>query len=284
MTAQWRQTDDGMWQYRGEDGYWYPGEGPGDVAAPPPSESPPASTSPVASSDALSLLPPPPGAPSPTLPPPPLAFSPTGEGRQGNKRLLIAGIGLVVVLAAVGIGVGVGTAGSGHPAANTHTQSTSPDPIQPTTTTTTVPALADTNLPVGTAAAFTKYGQPYYSVTMTQFVNPSQPDNQYVTPQNSGDIFVAAAFTITNESSSTVTDDIYNCVRIYDAAGQGFQSDFEQTASGPSFPGGEFTVAPGGTASGWVMLEVPGGAPLTTINFIPGSGYATNAAASWKVG
>ena len=95
---------------------------------------------------------------------------------------------------------------------------------------------------------------------------------------------MAAAFTITNQSAATVTDDIYNCVKIYNSAGQGYQADFEQTAAGPSSPSGQFNVAPGGTASGWVMFEVPGSTPLATINFIPGSDYATQATASWLVG
>ena len=49
--------------------------------------------------------------------------------------------------------------------------------VDTTTTTTTAPALTQLDLPAGTAAGFTKNGQPYYSVTMTQFVNPAQPDN-----------------------------------------------------------------------------------------------------------
>ena len=36
--TQWRQTDDGMWQYRADDGYWYPGDGPSST---PPDVFPP---------------------------------------------------------------------------------------------------------------------------------------------------------------------------------------------------------------------------------------------------
>lgn len=137
---------------------------------------------------------------------------------------------------------------------------------------------------MGTETSITKNGDPYYSVTMTQFVNPAQPANSYVTPQSSGDTFVAVAFTITNQSSAAISDDINLDVRIYDSAGQGFQPDFEDAASGPSFPSGEFNVAPGGTASGWVMFEVPGSTSLTTVNFTPSGGFATQATASWAVG
>jgi hypothetical protein len=130
----------------------------------------------------------------------------------------------------------------------------------------------------------TNNGAPYYNVTVTQFVDPAQPADQYVTPENAGDKFVAVAFTFKNTGTSAVTDDIYNDTKIYDSAGQGFGGSFEDTASGPGFPTGEINMAPGGTASGWVMFEVPGAATGFTVTFTPDQGSASQAATTWTLG
>jgi hypothetical protein len=67
------------------------------------------------------------------------------------------------------------------------------------------------------------------------------------------DTYVAAAFTITNQSSAAISDDINLDVRAMTPLVR-VSNRALKTASGPSFPTGEFNVAPGGTASGWVML------------------------------
>jgi hypothetical protein len=139
-------------------------------------------------------------------------------------------------------------------------------------------------LGIGGTEAFSNNGSPFYNVTVTQFVNPAQPANQYVTPQNAGDKFVAVAFTVKSTGNTAVSDDIYNDTKLYDSTGQGFEGNFEDTASGPGFPSGEINVAPGGTASGWVMFEVPGNASGFTVTFTPSSGFANQAATTWKLG
>ncbi len=105
-----------------------------------------------------------------------------------------------------------------------------------------------------------------------------------MTPENAGDKFVAVAFAFKNTGTSSVTEDIYNDTKIYDSAGQGFGGSFEDTASGPGFPTGEVSMASGGTASGWVMFEVPGSATGFTVTFTPAEGNATQAATTWTLG
>ena len=148
------------------------------------------------------------------------------------------------------------------------------------TTTTTQPAQE----PIGTSASITDNGAPDYDVTVTQFVDPAQPADTFVTPDNAGDRFVAAAFTIKSTGTTVVSDDIYNDAKLYDSSGQGFEGNFEAPTNGPTFPSGEIDAAPGGTASGWVMYEVPGSATGFTLTFTPSSGFATQAATTWSVG
>lgn len=148
------------------------------------------------------------------------------------------------------------------------------------TTTTTAPAPSD--LALGTAATITSGGAPAYDVTAIQFVDPAQPADSYYTPQSAGDIFVAVDYTFRSDGAS-VNEDIYSDTEVYDAGGQGFSGAFEDPANGAGFPTGVVSLAPGGTASGWVMYEVPAGQPVVSVKYTPSSGYATQATVSWSV-
>ena len=118
---------------------------------------------------------------------------------------------------------------------------------------------------------------------MTQFVDPAQPAERYVTAKNPGDIFVAVALTFKNTGTADVSQDIYNDTTLYDSTGQGYDGDFEATASGPSFPVGIISNARGGTTSGWIMFEVPASSAGFTATFTPTEGEANQPAATWKL-
>jgi hypothetical protein len=201
--------------------------------------------------------------------------------RDRRKRWPFVAAGIVLL---AGLGIGIGLAASGKKAPVTPAASLAPATTTPPQDTTPTTSGAPTDLPLGTAATITNNGSPDFDVTATQIVDPAQPADQYVTPQNAGDIFVAVAFTLTDTGTANVSDDIYSDTKIFDSAGQGYEGDFEDTASGPSFPSGEIDIAPGGTASGWVMFEVPGSATLATVTFTPSSGFATQATTSWNIG
>jgi hypothetical protein len=138
-------------------------------------------------------------------------------------------------------------------------------------------------LPVGGTASFSDGGAPVYDLTVTQFVDPAQPADRYVTPKNPGDIFVAVALTFKNTGTADVSQDIYNDTTLYDSTGHGYDGDFEATASGPDFPVGVISDARGGTTSGWIMFEVPASSTGFTATFTPTEGEADQAAATWKL-
>jgi len=146
-------------------------------------------------------------------------------------------------------------------------------------TTTTQPS----QLPVGGTESSSKEGAPGYGLTVTQFVDPAQPAARGVTPKNPGDIFVAVALTFKNTGTADVSQDIYNDTVLYDSTGQGYDGDFEATASGPSFPVGIISDARGGTTSGWIMFEVPASSTGFTATFTPTEGEANQAATTWKL-
>jgi hypothetical protein len=138
-------------------------------------------------------------------------------------------------------------------------------------------------LPIGGTASFSNGGHPEYDLTVTQFVDPAQPALRNVTPKNPGDIFVAVALTFKNTGTADVSQDIYNDTTLNDSTGQGYDGDFEATASGPSFPIGIISNARGGTTSGWIMFEVPASSTGFTATFAPTEGVADQEAARWKL-
>lgn len=144
-----------------------------------------------------------------------------------------------------------------------------------TTTTSTAP------LAIGQSQAITDDGLPYVTVAVDQVVNPAAAAETFESPKT-GDVFVAVEFTLVDSGSTTFTTDIYDDVKLYDTSGQGFTGNFDTTTSGPSFPSGEVNLAPGGTASGWVMFTVPSGA-AAYVTFTPDSGFAKNATVRWNL-
>ena len=138
-------------------------------------------------------------------------------------------------------------------------------------------------LPLGGTASFSDGGAPIYDLTVTQFEDPAQPAEQHVTPKNPGDIFVAVALTFKNTGTAEVSQDIYNDTTLHDSTGQGYDGNFEATASGPGFPVGIISNTAGRTTSGWIMFEAPASSTGFTATFTPTEGNADEAAATWKL-
>jgi len=152
-----------------------------------------------------------------------------------------------------------------------------------TSTTEESTAGQPSQLAVGGTASFSNGGRPEYDLTVTQFVDPAQPAKPGVTPQHSGDVFVAVAVAFKNTGTADVSQDIYNDTTLKDSTGQGYNGNFESTASGPDFPVGIVSDAGGGTTSGWIMFEVPASSTGFTATFTPTEGGADQAAATWKL-
>lgn len=173
------------------------------------------------------------------------------------------------------LGIGLLLAGcgaSGNPAAVKHEARQS---------STTAPPRSATVFTVGEGDFLTVGGKLAYTVKLDAVVVPATPSSTLVTPTPPGDIFVAAEFTF-QSLGQPITEDIYNDVKLYTAAGQGFTSDFEAPSNGPAFPSGMVTVSPDGVATGWVMFDVPPGR-LGTLTYVPGSGFDTAGKVRWTL-
>ena len=296
-----RDTSQGPGWWLASDGKWYPPETAPPLPPPPP--PPPSASEATASrqnaAEGVPEAPPPTTGVAPTFvpgaaPPPPGGEGPTrtiAAKKPLVRRPMFWGVAAAVVVVIIVIAAVAGgnnknkglttqtTLASSASTGNTGSNSSSTG-NSGTTTTTTQPS----NLPIGTSESITQNGAPWFDVSATQFVDPAQPSDSYITPTNAGDRFVAVAFTIKSTGSTTISEDIYNDTKLYDSTGQGFDGDFEAPSNGPEFPSGEINASPGGTASGWEMFEVPGNASGLTVTFTPNAGYATQAATTWTLG
>ncbi|WP_055591251.1 DUF4352 domain-containing protein [Streptacidiphilus griseoplanus] len=117
-------------------------------------------------------------------------------------------------------------------------------------------------------------------VTVLKVVDHAKGADEFTTPE-SGKRFVAVQFRIRNTGSKAYNDSPSNGAKVLDTEGQGFDASFSDTTAGPSFPG-DVTIAPGGTAKGFITFEVPKGAKLDKVQFGLDSGFADQTG-QWNV-
>ncbi|WP_377269683.1 DUF4352 domain-containing protein [Peterkaempfera sp. SMS 1(5)a] len=109
-------------------------------------------------------------------------------------------------------------------------------------------------------------------VTVLKVVDNPKGADEFTTPE-SGKRFVSVQFRIRNTGSKAYNDTPSNGAKILDTEGQGFDSSLSDTAAGPAFPA-DVTIAPGGTAKGFITFEVPKAAKLDKLQFGLDSGFA----------
>lgn len=159
----------------------------------------------------------------------------------------------------------------------TTTQPTNGSVAPSSTTVSTVASPSTTEplslqLSVGQAGTFTRRGQPDFSITLAQVADPAQPSGSSVTT-GPGARFVAFDFTLTDTGSGPVTLNTAWEFRLYDSSDNGYASDGSGTDLGPAFPSTNTSLAPGTTATGWVVFLLPRGSSKSQLIFTPGFGY-----------
>ena len=101
----------------------------------------------------------------------------------------------------------------------------------------------------------------------------------YVTPQNAGDHFAAAQFTITGVSGS-VSDDANNDANAIGPDATEYQPTFLVNTL-PNFNSGEFNVGAGADRQGWAAFELPPGTMVASVQWAPSF---NGSAATWDIG
>ncbi|MFJ6212664.1 DUF4352 domain-containing protein [Streptomyces sp. NPDC092296] len=117
-------------------------------------------------------------------------------------------------------------------------------------------------------------------VTVLKVVDKAKGADEYTEPDK-GKRFVAVQFRIKNTGSKAYQDSPSNGAKVVDTEGQGFDADYSDTDAGPAFPA-DVTIAPGGTAKGFITFQVPKAAKLDTVQFGLDSGFADQTG-QWNV-
>jgi hypothetical protein len=131
---------------------------------------------------------------------------------------------------------------------------------------------------VGDTITLTEPGKKF-AVTLVK-VGPTTATDGFSTPPP-GDGYWAAQLRIVNTGTAAIQGVIESDVTGQDAQGQSYQTDFVSgITAGPMFPT-PLTLAPGGTALGWVVLDVPTGTTVTSVQFAALAG--TGNTAQWLI-
>jgi hypothetical protein len=117
------------------------------------------------------------------------------------------------------------------------------------------------------------------SVQLVKVFPDAKGADEFTSP-DSGKVFYAAQFRITNSGSKAYSDSPDNCVTLKDTSGQQFQSDLSNVTAGQSF--GSVNIAPGDSVLGIVVFQVPNGDKPVKVQFTPDSGMA-DSTAQWNL-
>lgn len=119
------------------------------------------------------------------------------------------------------------------------------------------------------------------AVTLVK-VDPHARATDGFSSPSAGDRYYAVQFRIKNVGSTSFSDAINNDVTVQDALSQSYQTTIVTSiSSGPMF-GDTTTIASGGTALGWVVLEVKAHAKITQAQFTTDSGMGSTG--QWRIG
>ncbi|MBL1097516.1 DUF4352 domain-containing protein [Streptomyces coffeae] len=117
-------------------------------------------------------------------------------------------------------------------------------------------------------------------VTLVKWLDPAKSADRHTIP-SLGKRWVAAQIRLVNTGSATYRDSPPDCVRVADAEGRRYDATVADIAAGSSMAT-HLKLATGAKAVGWVVAEVPTGAAVTSLQFIP-SGGAADETGQWAV-
>ncbi len=121
-------------------------------------------------------------------------------------------------------------------------------------------------------------GVPNLTVTAQRVVDPAQSSDDLVTPAP-GSRFVAVQLSIKITGAEEFPGSAALMTEVVDSTGKGFNASLvAETTAGPALPTGT-PIAAGGTASGYLVFEVPGSSTITSVTFTMLAGDK----GTWKV-
>jgi hypothetical protein len=210
---------------------------------------------------------------------PPYAGPAHGQGPQQPRRKrhivrnIFAGFGaLIVVIIVISV---VTSKGDGHGLATAGTT--------PSVSAKATAAAAHKRAPAGIGDAIVLTGNSsgeQMTVTVTKVWAHAEPASQF-DAASTGDRLYAVQYRLADTGSAAYSDSPSNGAVVIDAAGQSYQSSFDNAAECTSFPGTE-NVGPGASGLGCIVFEVPVKAKITEVQFTLDSGMGPQTG-QWNV-
>jgi hypothetical protein len=208
-----------------------------------------------------------PQQPFPYLPP---------SRKRSKAPIVLTGVGGLVLGLLIGYGAGHDaktTAGSGS-VITTTTATTAHVPVSaPAIGTHSSSAAAPASAKIGGSIALTGMrGDEKLTVTLVKVADPATSSDQFMQP-DSGKRWVALQIRVTNTAATVYSDSPTNGATLIDALGQHYRSTYGDTTLGQAMDG-EVKLAPGDSALGVIVYEVPTGQKVSSFQFSLDSGFA----------
>ena len=115
-------------------------------------------------------------------------------------------------------------------------------------------------------------GDEKLTVTLVKVADPAKGDDEFSQPA-AGKRWVAVQIRVTNTASAAYSDSPSNGAKLIDAQGQQYSETFGNTTLGPAMDG-SVKLAPGQSALGVIVFEVPADAKAAMFQFSLDSGFA----------
>ncbi len=191
---------------------------------------------------------------------------------KAHKILTI--IGVLVLLGIIGSAAGSGSnpTVTTTPASTTKTTSASSG-----STNTSSSSKSKSNAPTtaGVGSTIDVGGSKGLAVTLNSVIDPASGADQYTTP-NAGYRFVAADIKIVNNGTAAFSDDANSDVTIIGSDNQTYTADFDSVSECTNFNSGQYTLAPGESATGCVVFQLPNTVTTAKVEFQTQSGLSTS--------
>jgi hypothetical protein len=122
--------------------------------------------------------------------------------------------------------------------------------------------------PVGIPGTQTIYDDDAHPITatVTSITNPATGSDEFNQP-DPGDYLIAVQLELADAGNATVSDDANSDVTVFGSDNQTYTPNFDTVTGCTDFAYGSFTLAPGTTASGCVVFEMPLGVNPQQVQF-----------------
>ncbi|MEZ0107262.1 hypothetical protein ABH920_001253 [Catenulispora sp. EB89] len=200
-------------------------------------------------------------------------YMPSPPAKRSKTPVVLTGIGGLVLGLFVGYGAGHGSKAATAAGSVVTTTITTGGPASAPAAAAHTSAAAPASAKIGGSIALTGMrGDEKLTVTLVKVADPATSSDQYMQPQ-SGKRWVAVQIRITNTAATAYSDSPTNGATLVDAQGQRYSSTFGDTTLGQAMDGA-VKLAPGASALGVIVYEVPTGEKAATFQFSLDSGFA----------